>query len=146
MSWEFHDNVLCAKFYLCLKEAPTNKLLYAKDIPLYKEEVKAFYKAIKDLPSLSASELEEFLTQESKVLLNSLCCIGSIKKSPSVQCLPKSMPCHQPPPSGRENQPWPCCHLRKCSVAPRKGRQSNTSSLFPLSLHSYCLFLCCCCY
>ncbi|XP_066490402.1 plexin-C1 [Tiliqua scincoides] len=48
------------------KEAPTNKLLYVNDIPLYKEEVKAFYKAIKDLPSLSASELEEFLTQESK--------------------------------------------------------------------------------
>ncbi|XP_053263389.1 plexin-C1 [Podarcis raffonei] len=48
------------------KEAPTNKLLYAKDIPLYKEEVKAFYKAIRDLPSLSTSELEEFLTQESK--------------------------------------------------------------------------------
>ncbi|XP_054843729.1 plexin-C1 [Eublepharis macularius] len=48
------------------KEAPTNKLLYAKDIPLYKEEVKAFYKAIRELPSLSSSELEEFLTQESK--------------------------------------------------------------------------------
>ncbi|KAJ6656323.1 hypothetical protein lerEdw1_003826 [Lerista edwardsae] len=50
------------------KEAPTNKLLYAKDTPFYKEEVKAFYKAIKDLPSLSTSELEEFLTQESKIL------------------------------------------------------------------------------
>ncbi|XP_061495551.1 plexin-C1 [Rhineura floridana] len=48
------------------KEAPTNKLLYAKDIPLYKEEVKAFYKAVRDLPSVSTSELEEFLTQESK--------------------------------------------------------------------------------
>nr|XP_020671453.1 plexin-C1 isoform X1 [Pogona vitticeps] len=48
------------------KESPTNKLLYAKDIPLYKEEVKAFYKAIKDLPPLSTSEIEDFLTQESK--------------------------------------------------------------------------------
>uniref|UniRef100_A0A8C8SYX6 Plexin C1 n=1 Tax=Pelusios castaneus TaxID=367368 RepID=A0A8C8SYX6_9SAUR len=48
------------------KEAPTNKLLYAKDIPLYKEEVKAYYKAIRDLPPLSSSEVEEFLTQESK--------------------------------------------------------------------------------
>nr|XP_016849234.1 PREDICTED: plexin-C1 [Anolis carolinensis] len=48
------------------KEAPTNKLLYAKDIPRYKEEVKAFYKAIKDLPPLSTSEIEDFLTQESK--------------------------------------------------------------------------------
>ncbi|TKC49655.1 hypothetical protein EI555_011196 [Monodon monoceros] len=51
------------------KEAPTNKLLYAKDIPTYKEEVKSYYKAIRDLPPLSSSEMEEFLTQESKVLL-----------------------------------------------------------------------------
>ncbi|NWX88534.1 PLXC1 protein, partial [Nothoprocta pentlandii] len=48
------------------KEAPTNKLLYAKDIPLYKKEVKAYYKAIRDLPPLTPSEVEEFLTQESK--------------------------------------------------------------------------------
>ncbi|XP_063165401.1 plexin-C1 [Candoia aspera] len=48
------------------KEAPTNKLLYAKDIPLYKEEVKAFYKAIRDLPSLPRSELDEFLILESQ--------------------------------------------------------------------------------
>ncbi|XP_010123417.1 PREDICTED: plexin-C1 [Chlamydotis macqueenii] len=48
------------------KEAPTNKLLYAKDIPLYKTEVKAYYKAIRDLPPLTTSEVEEFLTQESK--------------------------------------------------------------------------------
>ncbi|XP_059258327.1 plexin-C1 isoform X1 [Mustela nigripes] len=53
------------------KEAPTNKLLYAKDIPTYKEEVKSYYKAIRDLPPLSSSEMEEFLTQESKVLLES---------------------------------------------------------------------------
>ncbi|XP_070611938.1 plexin-C1 [Erythrolamprus reginae] len=48
------------------KEAPTNKLLYAKDIPLYKEEVKAFYKSIRDLPPLSRAELEEFLILESQ--------------------------------------------------------------------------------
>ncbi|XP_058047003.1 plexin-C1 isoform X2 [Ahaetulla prasina] len=48
------------------KEAPTNKLLYAKDIPLYKEEVKAFYKAIKDLPPLPRADLEEFLILESQ--------------------------------------------------------------------------------
>ncbi|XP_010155868.1 PREDICTED: plexin-C1 [Eurypyga helias] len=48
------------------KEAPTNKLLYAKDIPLYKKEVKAYYKAIRDLPPLTTSEVEDFLTQESK--------------------------------------------------------------------------------
>lgn len=53
------------------QEAPTNKLLYAKDIPTYKEEVKSYYKAIRDLPPLSSLEMEEFLTQESKVLLES---------------------------------------------------------------------------
>ncbi|KAM7179689.1 plexin-C1 [Macrochelys suwanniensis] len=53
------------------KDAPTNKLLYAKDIPLYKEEVKAYYKAIRDLPVLP-SEVEEFLTQESKKHENEL--------------------------------------------------------------------------
>ena len=53
------------------QEAPTNKLLYAKDIPTYKEEVKSYYKAIRDLPPLSSSEMEEFLTQESKVLFES---------------------------------------------------------------------------
>ncbi|XP_005306538.3 plexin-C1 [Chrysemys picta bellii] len=53
------------------KDAPTNKLLYAKDIPLYQEEVKAYYKAIRDLPLLP-SEVEEFLTQESKKHENEL--------------------------------------------------------------------------
>lgn len=48
------------------KEAPTNKLLYAKDIPTYKDEVKSYYRAIRELPPLSSSEMEEFLTQESK--------------------------------------------------------------------------------
>lgn len=53
------------------QEAPTNKLLYAKDIPTYKDEVKSYYRAIRELPPLSSSEMEEFLTQESKVWLES---------------------------------------------------------------------------
>ncbi|XP_053572871.1 plexin-C1 [Bombina bombina] len=48
------------------KAAPTNKLLYAKDIPLFKEEVKSFYKEIREAPQLLPSELKEFLTLESK--------------------------------------------------------------------------------
>nr|XP_014354412.1 PREDICTED: plexin-C1-like [Latimeria chalumnae] len=48
------------------KHAPTNKLLYAKDIPQFKEEVKAYYKQIQELPSLSSQEVEEFLIKESK--------------------------------------------------------------------------------
>jgi hypothetical protein len=63
------------------QEAPTNKLLYAKDIPTYKEEVKSYYKAIRDLPPLSSLEMEEFLTQESKVSLKSRNNICYLKKS-----------------------------------------------------------------
>ncbi|XP_053318651.1 plexin-C1 [Spea bombifrons] len=48
------------------KSAPTNKLLYAKDIPMFREEVKAYYKDIRDAPPVSHAELKEFLTQESK--------------------------------------------------------------------------------
>ncbi|XP_028306495.1 plexin-C1-like isoform X2 [Gouania willdenowi] len=48
------------------KYAPTNKLLYAKEIPKFKQEVKAYYKQIKDQASITDSQLKEFLTIESK--------------------------------------------------------------------------------
>ncbi|XP_059360621.1 plexin-C1-like [Carassius carassius] len=48
------------------KHSPTNKLLYAKDIPQYKQEVKSYYKLVKDQPSISSQELKIFLQEESK--------------------------------------------------------------------------------
>ncbi|XP_040029319.2 plexin-C1 isoform X2 [Gasterosteus aculeatus] len=48
------------------KGAPTNKLLYAKDIPTFKQEVKAYYKHISDQSPLTGSEFKEFLQEESK--------------------------------------------------------------------------------
>ncbi|KAK6488092.1 plexin-C1-like isoform X1 [Huso huso] len=48
------------------KYAPTNKLLYAKDIPQYKTEVKAYYKHIQDLPEFTKKNLNDFLLEESK--------------------------------------------------------------------------------
>ncbi|XP_056093251.1 plexin-C1 [Rhinichthys klamathensis goyatoka] len=48
------------------KHSPTNKLLYAKDIPQYKQEVKSYYKIVKDQPSISSQELKLFLQDESK--------------------------------------------------------------------------------
>ncbi|XP_062339310.1 plexin-C1 [Osmerus eperlanus] len=48
------------------KHAATNKLLYAKDIPLYKQEVKAYYKQVKDQPKMTSSEFKDFLLEESK--------------------------------------------------------------------------------
>ncbi|XP_051976290.1 plexin-C1-like isoform X2 [Xyrauchen texanus] len=48
------------------KHSPTNKLLYAKDIPKYKLEVKMYYKIMKDTPSISNQEFKMFLREESK--------------------------------------------------------------------------------
>ncbi|XP_060742377.1 plexin-C1 [Tachysurus vachellii] len=48
------------------KHAPTNKLLYAKDIPQYKKEVKMYYKLVKDQPSVSSQDFKVFLHEESK--------------------------------------------------------------------------------
>ncbi|XP_078098776.1 plexin-C1 isoform X1 [Sander vitreus] len=48
------------------KNAPTNKLLYAKDIPKFKQEVKAYYKQIRDQSPITDLEFKEFLQEESK--------------------------------------------------------------------------------
>nr|4M8M_A Chain A, GCN4 coiled-coil fused zebrafish PlexinC1 [Danio rerio]4M8M_B Chain B, GCN4 coiled-coil fused zebrafish PlexinC1 [Danio rerio] len=48
------------------KHSPTNKLLYGKDIPQYKQEVKSYYKLVKDQTSISSQELKTFLQEESK--------------------------------------------------------------------------------
>ncbi|KAK0132190.1 Plexin-C1 [Merluccius polli] len=48
------------------KHSPTNKLLYAKDIPQFKQEVKAYYKCIRDQPPISTSDFKDFLLEESK--------------------------------------------------------------------------------
>ncbi|XP_056131829.1 plexin-C1 [Lampris incognitus] len=46
--------------------APTNKLLYAKDVPQFRQEVRAYYKQVRDQPPISSSEFKEFLLEESK--------------------------------------------------------------------------------
>ncbi|XP_072235193.1 plexin-C1 [Leuresthes tenuis] len=48
------------------KHAPTNKLLYAKDIPTFKQEVKTYYKQIRDLSPITDTEFKDFLQEESK--------------------------------------------------------------------------------
>ncbi|KAI3366463.1 hypothetical protein L3Q82_000604 [Scortum barcoo] len=48
------------------KHAPTNKLLYAKDIPKFKQEVKAYYKQIRDQSPITDTEFKEFLQESSK--------------------------------------------------------------------------------
>lgn len=61
----FMDSFSLAETHLD-KHSPTNKLLYGKDIPQYKEEVKSYYKLVKDQMSISSQELKMFLQQESK--------------------------------------------------------------------------------
>lgn len=48
------------------KHTPTNKLLYGKEIPKYKQEVKLYYKQIQDQPQVADFEFREFLQKESK--------------------------------------------------------------------------------
>uniref|UniRef100_A0A3P8U4N1 Plexin C1 n=1 Tax=Amphiprion percula TaxID=161767 RepID=A0A3P8U4N1_AMPPE len=48
------------------KHAPTNKLLYAKDIPQFKLEVKAYYKQIREQSPMTGTEFKAFLQEESK--------------------------------------------------------------------------------
>ncbi|XP_064176075.1 plexin-C1-like [Anguilla rostrata] len=48
------------------KHSPTNKLLYAKDIPQYKLEVKAYYKQVGDLPGFSSEDFKAFLQEKSE--------------------------------------------------------------------------------
>ncbi|KAG7256021.1 hypothetical protein CRUP_035816 [Coryphaenoides rupestris] len=48
------------------KHAPTNKLLYAKDVPQFKQEVRAYYKSIREQQPIAAAEFADFLLQESK--------------------------------------------------------------------------------
>ncbi|XP_029901504.1 plexin-C1 isoform X2 [Myripristis murdjan] len=48
------------------KHAPTNKLLYAKDIPKFKQEVKSYYRQVREQPAISSSDFRGFLLEESK--------------------------------------------------------------------------------
>ncbi|KAF3704949.1 Plexin-C1 Virus-encoded semaphorin protein receptor Precursor [Channa argus] len=61
------------------KYAPTNKLLYAKDIPKFKQEVKMYYKRIRE-QSITDSEFKDFLNEESKKHENEFNEAGALKE------------------------------------------------------------------
>lgn len=50
-----------------LQDSPTNKLLYAKEIPEYRKIVQRYYKQIHDMPPLSEQEMNAHLAEESRV-------------------------------------------------------------------------------
>lgn len=54
---------------LCAQDSPTNKLLYAKEIPEYRKIVQRYYKQIHDMTPLSEQEMNAHLAEESRVRL-----------------------------------------------------------------------------
>lgn len=49
------------------QDSPTNKLLYAKEIPEYKKRVQCYYKQIQEMAPLSEQEMNAHLAEESRV-------------------------------------------------------------------------------
>lgn len=49
------------------KDSPSSKLLYAKDIPVYKEWVERYYRDIKIMPAISDQDMNSMLAEESRL-------------------------------------------------------------------------------
>ncbi|XP_043223857.1 plexin-A2-like isoform X2 [Amphibalanus amphitrite] len=49
------------------KDSPSSKLLYAKDIPIYKEWVTKYYDDIKRMPAISDQDMNAMLAEESRL-------------------------------------------------------------------------------
>lgn len=49
------------------KDSPSSKLLYAKDIPIYKEWVERYYSDIKIMQPISDQDMNAMLAEESRV-------------------------------------------------------------------------------
>lgn len=49
------------------KDSPSSKLLYAKDIPSYREWVERYYADIRDMPAISDQDMNAMLAEESRV-------------------------------------------------------------------------------
>jgi len=63
----------CIFFLLFLgKDSPSSKLLYAKDIPVYKEWVERYYSDIKVMPAISDQDMNAMLAEESRVFIHLL--------------------------------------------------------------------------
>lgn len=59
------------------QDSPTNKLLYAKEIPEYKKRVQCYYRQIQEMAPLSEQEMNAHLAEESRVskaVTTYLCC------------------------------------------------------------------------
>ncbi|KAM8933351.1 plexin-A3 [Pelodytes ibericus] len=52
------------------KDSPSNKLLYAKDIPNYKTWVERYYRDISKMPSISDQDMDAYLVEQSRLHAN----------------------------------------------------------------------------
>ena len=69
--WQNLSNV---SFLLDLsQDSPTNKLLFAKDIPHYKQLVEKYFHDIKSLPPVSDQDLNAYLAEVSRVRKHFYC-------------------------------------------------------------------------
>ncbi|CAK9300900.1 unnamed protein product [Gordionus sp. m RMFG-2023] len=67
------------------KDSPSSKLLYAKDISIYKEWVERYYQDIRMLPPVTDQEMGEFLKEESLLNISSSSPHYSFPPAPHVQ-------------------------------------------------------------
>ncbi|GBP36830.1 Plexin-B [Eumeta japonica] len=75
----FMDACSLMEHRLC-KDSPSNKLLFAKDLPAYREMVIQFYSAVSKLPQVTDQELSTSMQQLSVQQLNEFDTLSALKE------------------------------------------------------------------
>jgi len=56
-----------------LQDSPSSKLLYAKDMPRYRQMVSAFFKCVQESPPVTAEQVTDFMRHHSQVASSETC-------------------------------------------------------------------------
>lgn len=75
----FMDACSMTEHRLC-KDSPSNKLLFAKDIPVYRDMVLRFYQAVSNLPQITDQEMSTSMQQLSVHQVNEFDTISALKE------------------------------------------------------------------
>lgn len=75
----FMDACSMTEHRLC-KDSPSNKLLFAKDIPVYRDMVFQFYQAVSSLPQITDQEMSTSMQQLSVQQVNEFDTISALKE------------------------------------------------------------------
>uniref|UniRef100_A0A8C7Z5M9 Plexin A4 n=1 Tax=Oryzias sinensis TaxID=183150 RepID=A0A8C7Z5M9_9TELE len=62
------------------KDSPSNKLLYAKDIPSYKSWVERYYSDINRMPAISDQDMNAYLAEQSRMHMNEFNSMSSLSE------------------------------------------------------------------